>query len=242
MEWRDEGLIIGLRKHGETSVILEVMTRGHGRHLGLVKGGRAKRMQPVLQPGNHVDVVWRARLDEHLGLFAVEATDLRTARLMTNPEALHCVNLVAALLRLVAERDPHPGLYEAARLIVDHLEEQHIAPPLLVRFELAILTESGFGLDLSSCAATGVSDDLVYVSPKSGRAVSRGAGAPYRDRLLALPPFLLADEVCDAPSAEDVRDGFRLTEYFLRRDVFGPRGLPLPLAREAYLNAVAKRS
>jgi len=245
MEWRDEGLIIGVRKHGEASVILEVMTRDHGRHLGLVKSGRSKRMQPLLQPGNTALLVWRARLEEHLGLFAVEPTKLRAADLLARAPALHGMNLMAALLRLLAERDPHRGLYEAAILIVEHLiaehiEEMQIAPSLMVRFELAILAELGFGLDLARCAATGLSQDLIYVSPKSGRAVSRAAGEPYAGRLLPLPPFLRDEPRLEAQSQDAIRDGFRLTAFFLMRDLFLPRGLPLPDARHAYLAAIFK--
>jgi DNA repair protein RecO (recombination protein O) len=239
MEWRDEGLIIGIRKHGETSVILEAMTFSHGRHLGLVRGGRSRRLQPVLQPGNHVSLTWRARLDEHLGLYAIEMTEPRAGRLMANGAALHGLNLLAALLRLLAEREPHPSLYEAATLIADHLDEK-IAPALLVRFELAILAELGFGLDLVRCAATGGTEDLIYVSPKTGRAVSRQAGAPYRDRLLRLPGFLRNDAIIESPAPGDLRDGFELTAYFLQRDVFAPRGLDLPDTRRAYLAEVAK--
>ncbi len=241
MEWRDEGLIIGVRKHGETSVIVEAMTRTHGRHLGLVKGGRSRKMQPFLQPGNSADLVWRARLDEHLGFFAVEPTQLRTARLMASAEALHAIGLVAALLRLTAEREPHPELYDAASFIADHIEDERL-PALLVRLEVDILSESGFGLDLSRCAATGDTQNLVYVSPKSGRAVSLAAGEPYRGRLLPLPAFLADDWPGETPLPADVRDGFRLTEYFLIRDVFGPRGQGLPEARSAYLAELAKRA
>jgi DNA repair protein RecO (recombination protein O) len=240
MEWQDDGLIIGVRKHGETSVILEAMTNAHGRHLGLVRGGRSRRMQPVLQPGNNVSLVWRARLDEHLGLYAVEGTKLRAANLMSSAAALHGLNLLAALLRLLAERDPHIMLYEAANLVANHLDDKNVAPALLVRFELAVLAELGFGLDLSRCAATGRSDDLVYVSPKSGRAVSRDAGAPYKDRLLRLPGFLRSEAIETNPPVADLRDGFALTACFLERDVFSPRGLTMPDARRAYLADVIR--
>ena len=233
MEWRDEGLIIGGRRHGETSVILEVMTRGHGRHLGLVRGGRGPRLAPLLQPGNEVELTWRARLDEHLGYYAVETTRQQAATLMSRAATLHGLNLVAALLRLLAEREPGEALFEAAREIVASLERPEVAAAQIVRLEAAILSESGFGLDLDSCAATGRRDELVYVSPKSGRAVSREAGAPYHDRLLPLPRFLC--EEGDEPGFEAVRDGFALTGFFLERDLFAPRGLPLPTAREAYI-------
>lgn len=241
MEWRDEGLIIGVKKHGETSVILEAMTSAHGRHLGLVRGGRSKRMQPYLQTGNSALLVWRARLDEHLGTFAIEPTVLRAARLIESAEALHAIGLVAALLRLLAERDPHPALFETATLIADQIGDAEALPQLLVHFETAILAETGFGLDLAYCAATGATADLVYVSPKSGRAVSSAAGEPYKGRLLPLPAFLRGAPSANAPPPEEIRDGFRLTEFFLMRDLFGPRGLPLPLARGAYLAEFIKR-
>jgi DNA repair protein RecO (recombination protein O) len=241
MEWRDDGLIIGIRKHGETSVIVEAMTRAHGRHFGLVKGGRSKRMQPYLQPGNHAELVWRARLDEHLGIFCVEPLKLRTALLMASAEALHAMGLVAALLRLAAERDPHPLLYETAMRIADDVDTPEILPPLVVRFEAEILAEMGFGLDLAQCAATGVTDDLVYVSPKSGRAVSKAAGEPYKTRLLRLPAFLRDETTVNGLPSTDIRDGFKLTEFFLMRDLFGPRGQALPEARGAYLAELAKR-
>lgn len=236
MEWSDEGLIIGTRKYGESSVILEVMTGAHGRHFGLVKGGRSQRLRPVLQPGNSVTVVWRARLEDHLGLYAVEATQMRAARLMADAASLQGLNLLGALLRLLAEREPHPALYETALVIADHLDEDAVAPALLARFELTILAELGFGLDLTCCAATGSAEDLIYVSPKSGRAVSRAAGEPYHDRLLPLPAFLRGES--DAPAASEIRDAFALAAFFLTRDVFAPRGLTLPDAHSAYVAAL----
>src|ERR1700758_4789538 len=190
MEWRDDGFIIAARDFGETSVIVEAMTRAHGRHLGLVRGGRSKRLRSFLQPGTHAELVWRARLDEHLGTFAVEPVKSRIAAMMARAEALHAICLVSALLRLAAERDPHPELYELAMGIAGHIESPDMVAALLVPFEAGILASTGFGLDLSRCAATGITDNLRYVSPKSGRAVSEAAGKPYRKRLLPLPAFL----------------------------------------------------
>jgi DNA repair protein RecO (recombination protein O) len=236
MEWRDEGLVLGIKRHGETSVILETMTAGHGRHLGLVKGGRSKQMQPLLQPGNGVDLVWRARLEEHLGFYAIEATILRAARLMEAPAALHAIVYMGALLRLMAEREPHPLLYAEACDIGAAVDAGHDLGARLVHFELSILAEAGFGLDLSSCAATGATEDLVFVSPRSGRAVSEAAGQPYRDRMLPLPSFL-RDETMDS-TLQDVANGFRMTGFFLRRDLFGPRGLDVPQARHALTAAL----
>ncbi|MGA9138018.1 MAG: DNA repair protein RecO, partial [Methylovirgula sp.] len=179
-------------------------------------------------------------LDEHLGLYAVEVTEPRAARLMESAAALHGLNHIGGLLRLLAERDPHRQLYEAASRIADYLGDERIGPALLVRFELAVLAEFGFGLDLSRCAATGATEDLVYVSPKTGRAVSRQAGAPYADRLLRLPDFLRCTAVAATPPSSELRDGFELTGYFLAREVFAPRGLALPDARRAYLAEIAK--
>lgn len=242
MKWHDEGLIIGVRRHGETSVILDAMTLEHGRHLGLVKGGRSRRMQAMLQPGNGGSLTWRARLDEHLGLYSIEATDLRAGRLMADTAALQGLNLLSALLRLLAEREPHAALYRAAVLIADHLDDINVAPAALARFELAMLAELGFGLDFSCCAATGVQENLIYVSPKSGRAVSAAAGEPYRERLLPLPAFLHREASDTRPPLDDVANAFSLAAFFLARDVFGPRGLALPEAQMGYLAALKKKS
>lgn len=239
MEWRDEGIILGTRKHGETSVILEVMTRAHGRHLGMVRGGRSRRVQPVLQAGNRVELLWRARLDEHLGLFQAEPLELNAARLFESACAVYGLQTLAAHLRLLPERDPHAGLYETLMLLIAHLDDPAVAGELAVRFELLVLEELGFGLDLSVCAATGRDDDLAYVSPKSGRAVSRAAGQPWRDLMLALPPFLLHGARLQA-DAVTIEQAFRLTEFFFNRHVYEPRGLTAPEARGGFLNALRK--
>ena len=240
MEWRDEGLIIGLRRHGETAAIVELMTRDHGRHMGIVRGGRSHRMQPMLQPGNSLTVVWRARIEEQLGTFTVEPIQTRAAAIMASGLALQGVNLLGALLRLLPERDPLPAIYETAELIAGHLDDARICPTLLVRLELAVLSELGFGLDLSVCAATGASEDLIYVSPKSGRAVSRSAGEPWRDRLLALPGFLIGQLGAEGPLPGDIAAGFALTGFFLERNVYRPRGISPPPARQAFLQELEK--
>lgn len=241
MQWSDDGLVLGVRKHGESGVILELMTRAHGRHLGLVHGGRSQRLQPVLQPGNGVHATWRARLDEHLGTYTVEAMALRAARFIGSPLALYGLATMAALLRLLPERDPHRALYDSATVLVEHLDEPAVAPALFVRFELAVLAELGFGLDLASCAATGQPHDLVYVSPKSGRAVSAAAGEPYKRKLLPLPGFLRGEPVAAHPTLDEIKAGFALTEHFLQVHVFEPRGLLLPDERARFV-AVALRN
>jgi DNA repair protein RecO (recombination protein O) len=239
MQWSDEGIIIGTRRHGETSLIVELMTPGHGRHLGLVRGGRSRLKQPMLQPGNSVLAVWRARLDAHLGNYTLEGTTNRAARLIENASGLYAIQALAALLRLLPERDPHAALYDGLIAMVDHLDDPLVAGGFVVRFELKVLDELGFGLDLERCAATGTSGDLTYVSPKTGRAVSRAAGEPYRDRLLPLPPFL-ADPAALPSGPAELANAFRLTAYFLARHVYEPRGLEPPDAR-ASLAALAAR-
>ena len=219
------------------------MTENHGRHLGVVRSGRSRSMQPTLQPGNSVNLVWRARLEEHMGAFAVEGERLRAGRLMASPMALQGLHWLAALLRLLPERDPHAGLFAMTEAIVDHFDDAALAPELVVRFELAVLAELGFGLDLESCAATGARDNLAYVSPKSGRAVSRDAGAPWADRLLPLPDFIGRDAGTGEISLDSIDAGFRLAGYFLQRDLFEPRGLTEAMAsRDAFVREVARAS
>ncbi len=239
MQWQDEGIIIGVRRHGETSVVAELMTRARGRHMGLVRGGRSRSMQPVLQPGNRVEAVWRARLDEHLGDFKLEPVNLRAARLMESATALYGVQAMGSLLRLLPERDPHPHLFEALDIILDHMHDPAGAGELFVRFELAVLNDLGFGLDLAECAATGTLEDLVYVSPKSGRAVSRAAGAPYADRLLALPAFL-GTQSNRSVDPQSLAAAFRLSGFFLNRHVYEPRGITENAARDGFVQAALK--
>jgi DNA repair protein RecO (recombination protein O) len=242
MDWTDDGIVLSARSHGESSVILELLTERHGRHLGLVRGGRSRAQRPVLQPGNLVRAHWRARLHEHLGNYAVEGLTLRAARLMESRAAVFGVGHVAALARLFPERDPHAALFAATGLVLDHLADPEVGPALMVRFELAVLAELGFGLDLSCCAATGATADLTHVSPKSGRAVSGAAAAPYAERMLALPSFLLAGGGEAAPTPADIAAGFRLTGFFLARDVLEPRGMAEPAARRAFIAAVTEQS
>jgi DNA repair protein RecO (recombination protein O) len=235
MQWSDDALILGVRRHGEDSVIVEAMTLAHGRHLGLVRGGRSARMRALLQPGNDAAVVWRARLEEHLGVFSLEPGALRAASLMASRHGLFGLQTLAAHLRLLPERDPHPALQEAARVVLDHMDDPPVAAALLVRFELALLEELGFGLDLSSCAATGTRTGLAWVSPKSGRAVSREAGAPWASRLLVLPQFLTTGgEV----QVADLEAGMALTFHFLCRDIYEPRGIRPPDERAGFRDAV----
>jgi DNA repair protein RecO (recombination protein O) len=236
MEWRDDGIVLGSRRHGETSVVLEVMTRQHGRSLGLVRGGRSPRYAAKVQPGNGLDVIWRARLDEHLGLFAIEPTVARAAFLMSSAVGLNVIQTLAAHLRLLPERDPHAELYEALALVLDNLSDPIVAGGLVVRFELLILDALGFGLDLERCALTDSVEDLTWVSPRTGRAASREAGAPWRDRLLPLPAFLTSADSHLPPNADDIRAGLRLSGHFLNAHVWQPRGLSPPATRDSLIS------
>jgi DNA repair protein RecO (recombination protein O) len=239
MQWTDSGIVLGVRRQGESSVILELMTETRGRHLGVVRGGRGKRHAATLQTGNRVRAVWQARIEEQLGSYQIEPEEHRAAGLIGSGGALYAIGYLAALTRLLPEREPHQGLFAALDLIIGHLGALTVAAPLVIRYEAEVLRALGFGLDLASCAATGGTQELVYVSPKSGRAVSRAAGEPYHDKLLPLPEFLLGPGVVE-PDA--VAAGFRLTGYFLDRHVFGARGLPLPDQRAAFVDSVMKAS
>ena len=241
MEWTDEGIVLGVRRHGESSAIVELLTRAHGRHLGLVRGGASSRMRPLLQPGNTLRAVWRARLDEHLGYYQVEGIRLRAATVLASSHAVYGVTHLASLARLLPERDPHEDIYEMLDRTLDDFDEVGQAAAHLIKFELAMLAELGFGLDLDTCAATGETTELVYVSPKSGGAVSRRAGDPWRDRLLRLPAFLRSEGNASGWSDQDLQDGFAITGLFLMRHVLEPRGQGHSDARDGFINAVIRR-
>ena len=240
MDWIDEGIFLGAKPLGEANAVAELFTLGHGRHLGLVRGGRSRRLRPLLQPGNLLRVTWRARLSEHLGGFNVELIEAHAARALDDAAALAAIGSLAGLARLLPERDPHPQLYAAALHVIGAFDAPRLWPALLVRWELLLLQELGFGLDLSECAATGGDSDLVYVSPRSGRAVSREAGQPYDAKLLKLPAFLRDDDAASGES--DLLSGFALTGYFLERDVLAPHGLAMPETRERLIGLLARRA
>ncbi|MCR6672974.1 DNA repair protein RecO [Devosia ginsengisoli] len=233
MEWTGEALLIGVRRHGESSVIAEAMVAGRGRHLGLVRGGRSTRLAAVLQPGNTVQLTWRARLEDHLGTFTVELMQARAADLIADRTRLYLSQLVCEHLRLLPERDPHDRLLGMALRLIE-------SPPDgadLARFELALLEDLGFGLDLANCAVTGTTDDLTHVSPKSGRAVSRAAAQPYLDRLLPLPSFLSAR---GNASPDDIGNALRLTSHFLAMHLWSARQIAPPPTREPLIEILTR--
>ncbi|WP_128254721.1 DNA repair protein RecO [Falsirhodobacter deserti] len=230
MEWRDEGALLSVRRHGESAAIIEVFTAAHGRHAGLVHGGASRRMAPVLQPGNQLDVTWRARLDDQLGTFAVEPVQSRSV--LQDRLALAGLNAVCAMLRItLPEREPHPDLYRATIPLLDTLGTAHWGTAYL-RWEARLLEEIGFGLDLSRCAVTGSADDLAFVSPRTGRAVSTQGAGDWADRLLRLPAVLLGQ----GGGAEGWPDGFALTAHFLTREL----DRPLPEARARLVDLLTR--
>lgn len=231
MEWQDHAIVLAVRRHGETGVIASLLTPDQGRHMGLVRGGVGRQLAPVLQPGNRVHVTWRARLEDHLGTFTVEPTDLVTNRYLGERRALAAIASATALAHAsLPERERHAPVYEGLGVFLDALGDDAIWPAVYVRWELGLLQELGFGLDLSKCAATGAREDLVYVSPRTGRAVSREAGAPYAEKLLPLPAFLLGSQA-GWPTPEAVLEALDLAGFFLERRVFLPADRALPEAR-----------
>lgn len=245
MEWQDRGLLLSARKHGETAAIASLFTRAHGRHLGLVHGGQSRRRRGVLQPGNLVAAAWRARLAEHLGAFTLEPVHDFASRLFDDPLRLKGMASALGLLDAVlAERDPQPDMFDRTLELMERLKsgpedaggESWLSA--YVRWEVALLGCLGFGLDLGVCAATGTTEKLTYVSPRTGRAVSAGAGAAYRDKLLTLPAFLIDGGA--VPAQADIAAGLRLTGYFLDGHHFAAEGRAMPAARIRFVEAVGK--
>lgn len=233
MDWRDEGILLAVRPHGESSAIIEVLTREHGRHAGLVQGGAGSKLAPVLQPGAQLSLEWRARLAEHLGHYRVELVRSRAGAIMQDRTALCGLNAIGAMMvAFLPEREPNPAIYEATLHLVDALASGGPDWPAdYARWEVVLLMALGFGLDFSSCAATGVAEDLAYVSPRSGRAVSRAAGGAWADRMLPLPGFLTGTA---PPTPGAVREALRTTGYFLEHwacPAFERQSLPEARAR-----------
>jgi DNA repair protein RecO (recombination protein O) len=230
MEWVDDAIILSARRHGERGVIVDALTRSHGRHAGLVRYGASKQMRGVLEPGNEVSIKWRARLFEHLGNYSVEPVRARAAAVMRDPLRLAGLTSACAVAQQVLpEREPHAPVFDGMRVMLDAIEHIEMWPAALVRWELGVLEELGFGLDLSKCAATGAIDELIYVSPRTGRAVSRVPGLPYHERLMPLPGFLLGAQMQGQPT--DILAGLDLTGFFMARHVLEPHGKPMPAAR-----------
>ncbi|RAK50927.1 DNA repair protein RecO [Phenylobacterium deserti] len=230
MEFEDDAFVLAARAHGESGAIVELLTETHGKQAAHIAGGASRKMKPFLQPGAAVIARYRARTEGQLGSAQLEPVGEGPSALFDDPLALAGLSAAAAVAAgALPEREPHPGAYYAFQALAQALMIPEIWPAVFVRFEAGLLQELGFGLDLSKCAATGEVDDLAYVSPRTGRAVSRAAGEPYKDRLLTLPPFLLSSQTGLAPG--DVAQGLEITGHFLETFIFNPLNRPLPPAR-----------
>ena len=239
MRWTGEGIVLATRRYGEQALIADVLTLERGRHAGLIRGGQRPKQRTLYQIGNQVAVTWSARLADRLGTFTGELLMGRAARFIDDRLRLGCLTAVAAIVAMsLPEREPHPRVYAGMLTLLEALDRDADYPPQYVRLELGLLAELGYGLDLSRCAATGVREALAYVSPRSGQAVSAAAAAPYRERLLPLPPFLLGD--APAPSLVDVIDGLTLTGFFLDRRVFHAHGRKMPAARTRFVDLLRR--
>lgn len=239
MEWRDQGILLSARRHGETSAIIEVFTPAQGRHAGIVRGGTSRKIAPSLQPGAQLDLAWRARLEDHIGAFTVEPLRSRAAVAMQDRLALAGLNAVTALLAFcLPEREPHPALYRRTEALLDMLGQGDVWPLAYLKWELRLLEEMGYALDLDVCAVTGATEGLIYVSPKTGRAVSAKGAGDWADRLLPLPPVLRGGAGSDAEVAQGLRTTGHFLTVHLARDLGGK---PLPEARARFVDAFSRR-
>ena len=237
--WEDDGVVLSVRRFGEHDAICTLLTATHGRTAGMVKGGSGKRARGLLQAGNHVRATWRARLDSQLGVYTLESIRAFSAEALDSPMALAGVAALCAMAEAaLPEREPHDEVYRQGIHLLEHIGaagwDAHY-----VLWELAVLRDMGYGLDLSSCAATGATDGLDYVSPRSGRAVSRAAAGPYLTQVLALPPFLRDDQASLTATPAEIAQGLRLTGHFFDLHVFAPHGQKAPAARQRFLERFA---
>lgn len=238
MEFEDDAIVLTARPHGEAGAIVEALTRRHGKWAAHVPGGGARRMRSVLQPGASVRFRYRARVSEQLGSAQLEGAGEGASALFDDPLALAGLSAATAVLSgALPEREPNPGSYLALEALLDALAATELWPAVLVRFEAGLLEALGFGLDLTRCAVTGSTDDLRWVSPRTGRAVCTTAGEPYSERLFALPPFMVSSQ--EALSSGDIEAGFAITGHFLETFIFGAMNRPLPAARARLIEGLA---
>jgi len=239
MEWRDQGILLSMRRHGETAAIIDVFTQSHGRHAGIVRGGASRKIAPVLQPGAQLDLLWRARLEDHLGTYQVEPLRSRAAAALSGRLALAGLNAVTGLLAFcLGERQAHSALYLRTERLLDLLGQDDLWPLAYLNWEVDLLEELGFGMDLSCCAATGQTNDLIYVSPKTGRAVSRQGAGEWADRMLPLPDCLRGQGA--APDT-DIALGFQTTGHFLMHRLAPALGnKPIPEARARFVDIFSR--
>lgn len=240
MEWRDQGILLRMRRHGEGSAIVDMFTAEHGRHAGVIRGGASRKMAPILQPGAQLDLLWRARLEDHLGSYQAELMRSRAGAALSGRLALAGLNAVTGLLAFcLPDREPHPDLYLRSERLLDLLGQDDIWPLAYLQWEIALLEELGFGLDLSCCAVSGALEELVYISPKSGRAVSRASAGEWADRLLPLPAVMRGEG--EAGTGE-ILQGLSTTGFFLEHRLAPSLGnTPLPEARGRFLDVLTRQ-
>lgn len=240
MEWRDQGILLRMRRHGEGSAIVDMFTAEHGRHAGVIRGGASRKMAPILQPGAQLDLLWRARLEDHLGSYQAELMRSRAGAALSGRLALAGLNAVTGLLAFcLPDREPHPDLYLRSERLLDLLGQDDIWPLAYLQWEIALLEELGFGLDLSCCAVSGALEELIYISPKSGRAVSRASAGEWADRLLPLPAVMRGEG--EAGTGE-ILQGLSTTGFFLEHRLAPSLGnTPLPEARGRFLDVLTRQ-
>lgn len=242
MDWRDDAFVLTAQRFGEGDAVLDVLTRDHGRHLGLVKGGMSKTRRADLQPGNLLSVEWKARLSDHLGRFEVEPVRAYASLAMDSAIALAALAAAAAVATAcLPERERHTAVFDGFSVLMEAIagDDAELTAAVYVKWEMGLLQDLGFALDLTRCAVTGSREDLTFVSPRTGRAVTRATGAPYAERLLRLPPFLLGSQA-GHPDAAELCDGLRLTGHFLLQSVLEPHGRDLPRARQTYVDLILR--
>jgi DNA repair protein RecO (recombination protein O) len=237
MEWDAPAIVLDARPYGEGDAVATVMTEEHGAHRGLARGGGARGRTAVWQPGNLVQARWIARLADQLGSLSAELVHPGAALAMDDPLGLAILSAACAVAEgALPEREPHPRVFEGLLHLIAHLPQGSQSLTELIRWETVLLADLGYGLDLTSCAVTGETAGLAFVSPKTGRAVTAAGAGTWTSRLLPLPAFLTgAGEATPA----DWRDGLRLTGHFLERDAFGHHHRPLPVARQMLYDRVA---
>ncbi|MEM9250040.1 MAG: DNA repair protein RecO [Pseudomonadota bacterium] len=241
MEWRAEAILLAVRRHGETAAIIDVLGEVQGRQPGIVRGGAGRRLAPILQPGTTLDVTWRARIEAHLGTMVVEPIKARAGAMMGDRESLAGLSSVTALCAFgLPERQPYPALFRQTEALLDMIGQTEVWPFAYLLWEVALLAEMGYGLDLSSCAVTGATERLAYVSPRSGRAVTEEGAGPWADRLLPLPACLTGTP---PDTLADVVTGLRTTGYFLEHRLAAAQaGRPLPPSRARLVASLERRA
>ncbi len=240
MEWRSDGILLATRKHGETSLIIDTFCPGHGRYSGVVKGGASRKFAPILQVGAQLDLTWKARLQNHLGSFKVELIRARTVHAMSDRVLTAGVISVSTILsKVLPERQPYDSFYRTTEDLLDLLSQPNVWPLAYLHWELELLTVLGYGLDLSKCAVTGSTENLRYVSPKTGRAISEKAAGQWVPKLLHLPSIIIKG----SDNSDGISDGLKLTGYFLKKKVFNEFSVRSPVSeRQRFVDLLSQKA